>query len=165
MPVAARFGSVGQHTQKARSHSGGGFGSIYTALALERTLRRYEEFKVTLVSRDNYFLFTPMLPEVAASDLELNTIGNPLRKLLKRVNTFVGTIETINIDDRLVTIAHGADEHLHQLPFDYLILALGSDTNFFGLPGVESSALTVRTIDDEVAIRNQVITQLGVSAK
>ena len=120
---------------------------------------------MTLVSRDNYFLFTPMLPEVAASDLELNTIGNPLRKLLKRVNTFVGTIETINVDDRLVAIAHGADEHLHQLPFDYLILALGSDTNFFGLPGVESSALTVRTIDDEVAIRNQVITQLGVSAK
>jgi NADH dehydrogenase FAD-containing subunit len=48
---------------------GGGFGGIYTALALERTLRTNEEFEVTLVSRDNYFLFTPMLPEVAASDL------------------------------------------------------------------------------------------------
>jgi NADH dehydrogenase len=139
---------------------GGGFGGIYTALALERTLRRYEGFEVTLVSRDNYFLFTPMLPEIAASDLELNTIINPLRKLLKRVNTFVGTIDTINVEDRLVAIAHGADGHLHQLPFDYLIVALGSNTNFFGLPGVETSALTVKTIDDGVAIRNQVITQL-----
>jgi NADH dehydrogenase FAD-containing subunit len=101
-----------------------------------------------------------MLPEIAASDLELNTIINPLRKLLKRVNTFVGKVEAIDLDDRLVAIAHGADEHLHQLPFDYLILALGSNTNFFGLPRIESSALSVKTIDDGVAIRNQVITQL-----
>jgi NADH dehydrogenase len=139
---------------------GGGFGGIYAALRLEKTLRRYEDFEVTLVTSENYFLFTPMLPEVAAGDLELNTIINPLRKLLKRVKTFVGTIEAIDLDDRLVTISHGADEHLHQLPFDYLILALGSNTNFFGLPGVEASALTVKTIGDGVAIRNQVITQL-----
>jgi NADH dehydrogenase FAD-containing subunit len=99
-------------------------------------------------------------PEVAASDLELNTIINPLRKLLKQIKTFVGTIEAIDLDDRLANISHGADEHLHQVPFDYLILALGCNTNFFGLPGVEASALTVKTIGDGVAIRNQVITQL-----
>ena len=139
---------------------GGGFGGVYTALALEKALRRSDNCEVTLVSRENYFLFTPMLPEVAASDLELNTIINPLRKLLKRIKTFVGTIEAIDLDDRLVTISHGADEHPHQLPFDYLILALGCNTNFFGLPGVEASALTVKTIGDGVAIRNQVITQL-----
>jgi NADH:ubiquinone reductase (H+-translocating) len=139
---------------------GGGFGGIYAALRLEKTLRRYDDFEVTLVTRDNYFLFTPMLPEIAAGDLELNTIINPLRKLLKRVMTFVGTIEAIDLDDRLVAISHGEDGHLHQLPFDYLILALGSDTNYFGLPGVEASALTIKTIGDGVAIRNQVITQL-----
>jgi NADH:ubiquinone reductase (H+-translocating) len=139
---------------------GGGFGGIYAALRLEKTLRRYDDFEVTLVTRDNYFLFTPMLPEIAAGDLELNTIINPLRKLLKRVKTFVGTIEAIDLDDRLVAISHGEDGHLHQLPFDYLILALGSDTNYFGLPGVEASALTIKTIGDGVAIRNQVITQL-----
>jgi NADH:ubiquinone reductase (H+-translocating) len=139
---------------------GGGFGGIYAALRLEKTLRRYDDFEVTLVTRDNYFLFTPMLPEIAAGDLELNTIINPLRKLLKRVKTFVGTIEAIDLDDRLVAISHGEDGHLHQLPFDYLILALGSDINYFGLPGVEASALTIKTIGDGVAIRNQVITQL-----
>src|ERR1700757_4527222 len=81
---------------------GGGFGGIYAALRLEKTLRRYDDFEVTLVTRDNYFLFTPMRPEIAAGDLELNTIINPLRKLLKRVKTFVGTIEAIDLDDRLV---------------------------------------------------------------
>jgi NADH dehydrogenase len=139
---------------------GGGFGGIYAALRLEKTLRRYDDFEVTLVTRENYFLFTPMLAEVAAGDLELNTIINPLRKLLRRVKTFVGTIEAIDLDDRLVAISHGTNEHLHQLPFDCLILALASSTNFFGLPGVEASALTVKTIGDGVAIRNQVITQL-----
>jgi NADH:ubiquinone reductase (H+-translocating) len=139
---------------------GGGFGGLYVALRLDKTLRRYTDFEVTLVTRENYFLFTPMLPEVAAGDLELNTIINPLRKLLKRVNTFVGTIEGIDLDDRVVAISHGANEHLHQLPFDRLILALGSTSNFFGLPGVEASSFTVKTISDGVAIRNQVITQL-----
>src|SRR6266436_3239402 len=105
-------------TPKKRGGSpGGGFAGIYAALRLDKTLRRYSDFEVTLVTRDNYFLFTPMLPEIAAGDLELDTIINPLRKLLKRVKTFVGTIEAIDLDDRLVAISHGADAHLHQLPF------------------------------------------------
>jgi len=72
---------------------GGGFGGIYAALELEKILAREGSgaFEVTLVTRDNFFLFTPMLHEVAASDLELSTIVNPLRKLLGRVNTFVGS--------------------------------------------------------------------------
>src|SRR5712691_8130119 len=79
---------------------GGGFGGIYAALRLEKLLARRPELEVTLVTRDNYFLFTPMLPEVAAGDLELSTIVNPLRKLLKRVKTFVGTIEAFNRADK-----------------------------------------------------------------
>src|SRR6266446_1468997 len=135
---------------------GGGFGGIYAALRLEKLMAQRPELEVTLVTLENYFLFTPMLSAIAAGDLEVNTIINPLRKLLKRVKTFVGTIEAIDLDDRLVAISHGAHEHLHQLPFDHLILALGADTNFFGLPGVENSALTVKTLGDGVAIRNQV---------
>jgi NADH dehydrogenase len=94
---------------------GGGFGGIYAALKLEKLMARQPELEVTLVTRENYFLFTPMLPEVAAGDLELNTIVNPLRKLLKRVKTFVGTIEALNLEGRQVTISHGLDGHSHEL--------------------------------------------------
>src|ERR1700747_486994 len=59
---------------------GGGFGGIYAALELEKLKRRYIDVDVTLVTRDNYFLFTPMLPEVAAGELEQSTIINPLRR-------------------------------------------------------------------------------------
>ena len=71
---------------------GGGFGGVHAALELEKILPRHADIEVTLVTRDNYFLFTPMLHEVAASDLELHAIVSPLRKLLQRVRTFVGSV-------------------------------------------------------------------------
>jgi NADH:ubiquinone reductase (H+-translocating) len=139
---------------------GGGFGGIYAALEFERALRRHGSVEVTLVTRDNYFLFTPMLHEVAASDLELSAIVNPLRKLLRRVKTFTGFIESINLESKCVAVAHGFDSHVHELPYDHLILALGSSTNFFGLPGLKDVALTIKTLNDAIKLRNRLITHL-----
>src|SRR6266481_23353 len=139
---------------------GGGFGGIYAALRLEKLLARRDDLEATLITRDNYFLFTPMLPEVAAGELEQNTIVNPLRRLLTRVKSFVGTIEAINLEARQVIVSHASDAHRHELPYDQLIMALGAGTNFFTLPGVEASCLTLKTLSDAVAVRNQLITQL-----
>jgi NADH:ubiquinone reductase (H+-translocating) len=90
----------------------------------------------------------------------VSTIVNPLRKLLRRVNTFVGSVEAIDLDARQVKVSHGFDGHTHDLPYDQLVLALGSSTNFFGLPGVEGCALTVKSLADAVALRNRLITHL-----
>src|SRR5271170_1206834 len=139
---------------------GGGFGGLYAALKFESLLPRRKHIEVTLITRDNYFLFSPMLPEVAAGELDHNSIVNPFRKLLKRVKSFVGTIESINLDDRNVIVSHGFDRHQHELPYDQLILALGAGTNFFNLPGVEASCFTLKTLSDAVAVRNQLITSL-----
>jgi NADH dehydrogenase len=139
---------------------GGGFGGIYAALELEKRLARDPGLEVTLVTRDNYFLFTPMLHEIAASDLEVSTIVSPLRKLLTRVKTFVGTIESIDTVTRRVEVSHGFDGHRHELGYDQLVLALGSTSNFFGLPGVERSALTMKSLGDGLALRNRLITHL-----
>jgi NADH dehydrogenase len=136
---------------------GGGFGGTYVALGLERLLARREDVRVTLVTRENFLLFTPMLHEVAAGELEPSTIINPLRKLLSRVETFVGDVERIDLATRHVRVAHGFDGHTHELPFDHLVLALGSVTNFFGLPGVAEQALTMKSIDDALCLRNRVI--------
>src|SRR5260370_39984902 len=139
---------------------GGGFGGIYAALRLEKLLARNGGLEVTLVTRDNYFLFTPMLPEVAAGELEQNTIVNPLRRLLTRVKSFVGTIEAINLQARQGIVSHASDAHRHELPFDQVIIALGAGTNFLHLPRVETSCLTLKTLSDAVAVRNQLITHL-----
>ena len=73
---------------------------------------------VTLVNRENFFLFTPMLHEVAASDLDITKIDSPVRKLLRRVTFFHGEIESIDLVNKRVGLSHGHEEHCHSLPYD-----------------------------------------------
>ena len=136
---------------------GGGFGGIYAALEFERQLFRFQDVEVTLVNRENFFLFTPMLHEVAASDLDLTHIVNPIRKLLKRVRFFNGTAESIDLNARQVVVTHSQDHHRHELEYDHLILSLGSITNFFNLPGLEQCAKTMKSLGDAIALRNHLI--------
>jgi NADH dehydrogenase len=139
---------------------GGGFGGVYTALHLERTLAKRPGVEITLVSRDNFFLFTPMLHEVAASDLDITHIVSPLRTLLKRTAIFIGDIQSIDLEERRVRVSHGFDPHEHDLPYHHLVVALGSMTNFYGLPGLEQRALTMKTLGDAIHLKNRVIATL-----
>src|SRR5262249_40334036 len=118
------------------------------------------DVEITLVSRDNFFLFTPMLHEVAASDLDITHIVSPLRTLLKKTQIFIGDVEAIDVDRRLVRVSHGFERHEHDLPYDHLVIALGSVTNFYGLPGLEQRALTMKTLGDAIHLRNRVIPAL-----
>ncbi|MGH9966507.1 MAG: NAD(P)/FAD-dependent oxidoreductase [Pyrinomonadaceae bacterium] len=139
---------------------GSGFGGLYTALHLEKKLARYPDIEITLVNRENFFLFTPMLHEVAASDLDFTHIVNPVRKLLRRVQFFHGEIRSIDLKKRLVGVAHGDDSHDHELAYDYLVLALGSVTNFYNLPGLAENALTMKSLSDAIRLRNRLIKNL-----
>jgi NADH:quinone reductase (non-electrogenic) len=142
---------------------GGGFGGLYAALELERTIARDADVEVTLVNKDNFFLFTPMLHEVAASDIDLAHIVSPIRALLRRVRFFQGDVQGIDLAARTVTVSHGFDDHVHALGYDYLIVSLGSTTNFHGLPGLEDHALTMKTLGDAIHLRNRVIAHLEES--
>lgn len=139
---------------------GGGFGGLYTALHLEKRLRRSCNIEVTLVNRENFFLFTPMLHEVAAGDLDLTHIVNPVRKLLRRSQFFNGDIKSINLNERTVIATHADDNHDHELRYDYLVLALGSVTNFYNLPGLAENALTMKSLTDAILLRSRLITNL-----
>src|SRR5579862_7574405 len=142
---------------------GGGFGGVYAALHLERLLAHNPEVEICLVSRDNFFLFTPMLHEIAASDLEITNIVNPLRKLLRRVKVLVGEVERIDLPDKRVVVSHGhhnCDHHAHRLSYDHLVLALGSVTNFFNLPGLAELALGMKSLPDAIQLRARIIRRL-----
>ncbi len=136
---------------------GGGFGGLYVATELEKCLAADPEVEVTLINRENFFLFTPMLHEVAASDLDLSNIVNPVRKLLRRVHFFAGDVESVEFASKTVTVSHGTDHHHHELDYDYLVVALGSITNFFNLPGLEERALTMKSLGDAIHLRNRLI--------
>jgi NADH dehydrogenase len=126
---------------------------------MERMVRRHPDIEVTLVNRDNFFLFTPMLHEVAASDLDMTHIVNPIRKLLRRVQFFQGDVESISLERKVVAVSHG-DGHHHELPYDQLVIGLGNITNFYGLPGLEQHALTMKSLGDAIFLRNRLIQNL-----
>jgi len=133
---------------------------MYAALEFEGALAQGDDLDVTLVNRDNFFLFTPMLHEVAASDLDITNIVSPVRKLLRRVTFFHGNVESIDLVNKRVGLSHGHEEHCHSLPYDHLVLALGSSTNFFNLPGLAEHALTMKSLDDAIFLRNRLIANL-----
>jgi NADH dehydrogenase len=139
---------------------GGGFAGLTVAMELERKLGRDPEVEITLVNRENFFLFTPMLHEVAASDLDLTTIVNPARKMLRHVRFFAGEVARIDIGQRSVVVSHGFDHHQHALEFDFLVLGLGCVTNLYGIPGLQEHALTMKTLGDAMRLRNHLIAHL-----
>ncbi|MEY2541146.1 MAG: hypothetical protein QOI22_748 [Verrucomicrobiota bacterium] len=139
---------------------GGGFGGVYTAIHLEKLLARVDAVEICLVSRDNFFLFTPMLHEIAASDLEITNIVNPLRKLLRKVEVLVGDVNQIDLPNKRVLISHGYRKHSLRIDYDHLIIALGSITNFYDIPGLADLAVPMKSLRDAIQLRAQVIQHL-----
>ena len=139
---------------------GGGFGGVYAAMYLEKLLARRSAVEICLVSHDNFFLFTPMLHEIAASDLEITNIVNPLRKLLRKVEVLVGDVNQIDLPNKRVLISHGYRNHSLQIDYDHLIIALGSITNFYDIPGLAGLAVAMKSLRDAIQLRAQIIRHL-----
>ena len=139
---------------------GGGFAGLYAAMELENRLAHDQDVEITLINRENYFLFTPMLHEVAASDLDLTAIVNPVRKMLRRVNFFEGEIESIDLSQKQVVVSHGLAHHQHSRRYDHLVIGLGSTTNLYELPGLDERNLTMKSLGDAIRLRNHIIAQL-----
>src|SRR5271167_1699439 len=136
---------------------GGGFGGVYTALCLERLIGKGAPVEVSLVNRENYLVFQPMLAEVVAGDVGILDTVTPLRQLLAHTDLFVREIEGVDLDRRVVTLGAGLTPRTHELEFDHLVLALGNVTDFRGVPGLPEHALPFKTLADSVRIRNHVI--------
>jgi len=139
---------------------GGGFGGVYTALHLERLAAKGAAIEVSLVNRENYLVFQPMLAEVIAGDVGILDTVSPLRQLLASTDLFVREIEGVDLDRRVVSIGAGLTPSTQELAFDHLVVALGSVTDFRGVPGLPEHALPFKTLADAVRIRNHVINVL-----
>jgi len=139
---------------------GGGFGGVYAAIHLEKLLARVDAVEICLISHDNFFLFTPMLHEIAASDLEITNIVNPLRKLLRKVEVLVGDVNEIDLPNKRVLISHGYRKHSLQIDYDHLVIALGSITNFYDIPGLADLAVPMKSLRDAIQLRAQILRHL-----
>jgi NADH dehydrogenase len=87
---------------------------------LEKLLARRSAVEICLVSHDNFFLFTPMLHEIAASDPEITNIVNPLRKLLRKVEVLVADVNQIDLPNKRVLISRGYRNDSKQIDYDHL---------------------------------------------
>src|ERR1700704_5248195 len=135
--------------------AGGGFAGLYAAMHFDKRLARRADVEVTLISRENFILFTPMLHEVAAGDLAPGDIVNPLRRILRHVNVIEADVQDVDLSARKVRCVHGLDRGELEFEFDHLLLALGSETNFFDNAGIRDWAVTMKNLSDATLLRNR----------
>lgn len=143
---------------------GGGFAGVYAALELEGRIGGKDDIEVILVSKQNYFVFHPMLAEVISGQIGLTDVVSPLRRLLKKTEIQVREIEAIDLERKVVRLAPGFKPHAHELEYDHLILGLGTVTDFRGLRGLPEHALPFKDLSDALHLRHHVIRALEEAA-
>ena len=134
---------------------GGGFGGVATVRHLERVLRRRSDVEITLVSRENFFMLTPLLFEACSGRLELRHCAQPIRAALRRARFIEATVQSVEVDRQLVR-AVAPEGGVYDLPYDHLVVALGASTNDGLIPG-SPDALTFKTMADALVLRNHLI--------
>ena len=130
---------------------GGGFGGLATAQAIS------DRAEVTIVSDDNFLLFTPMLAEVAAGDVDPRHIVSPIRQLCPAARLVVGTVTRVDGTGRSVDVTPLLGGDTRTLTADAMVLAMGSVPATFGVPGADDIALGFKTIGDALRIRNRLV--------
>ena len=155
-PVASEVAPVSSQ-RKRIVILGGGFAGMKTAECLEQELRTNASTSITLISETNALLFTPMLAEVAGSTLEPSHISTPLRSSLRRTEFIRGVVDTIDLENRRVVLASDSSTGSLVVPYDQLVLALGSVSNYLGMANVERLAFDFKSLADAIGIRNRVI--------
>ncbi len=144
---------------------GGGFAGMTTAMSLEEVFGADRSVAFTLVSETNALLFTPMLAEVAGSSVEPTHISSPLRTCLHRTQVIRGRVTQIDQENKRVILAMGdrvpgggpTQGDTRELPYDHLVLALGTVSNYLGMQNVQKVAFNFKSLMDAMRIRNHVI--------
>lgn len=139
---------------------GGGFAGVECARRLEAEFGDDRDIELVMISGDNFLLFTPMLPQVASGMLETRHIVTPIRAVCKKTRLYEGRIKGIDPYGKIVTLWGREHNRGRSIHYDFLVVALGSETNFFGMADVEKNAQTMKTLSDAAALRNRVIDML-----
>nr|WP_321378850.1 NAD(P)/FAD-dependent oxidoreductase [uncultured Bacteroides sp.] len=131
---------------------GGGFGGLKLANKLCNS-----GFQVVLVDRNNYHQFLPMIYEVASAGLEPSSIAFPFRKIFQKRKDFYfrwADVTGVNAKDNLIETSIG------KLKYDYLVIASGTETNYFGNQNIEDVALPMKTVEEAMSMRNILLANL-----
>lgn len=139
---------------------GGGFAGVECTKQLESYFRNDPEIEIVLVSEDNFLLFTPMLPQVASGMIETRHIVMPIRTIIKKAVFYEGRVKNIDPYGKIVNLWGSGDKRGISLHYDFLVVALGSETNFFGMSDLKRNTYQMKTLIDAVMVRNRIIDML-----
>ncbi|GEN74579.1 NAD(P)/FAD-dependent oxidoreductase [Chryseobacterium hagamense] len=137
---------------------GGGFAGIN----LIKSMVNDKRFRITLVDKNNYHFFPPLIYQVATSFIEASNISYPFRKMIskyKNVNFHMGSLVKVDHENNTLETDHGT------LQYDYLVLAMGTETNYFGMENVKKCSLSMKTIDEALYLRNYMLLTLEEAAR
>ena len=140
---------------------GGGYIGFYTALGLQKRLRKGEA-DVTLVSPDSYMTYQPFLPEAAAGLLEPRHVVIPLRDVLKKVHVITAPVTSIDSAAQVATV-HPGDEEPYEISYDEIVIGVGSVTRTFPLPGLQEHAIGFKTVGEAIYLRTHVLSRLDLA--
>lgn len=134
---------------------GGGFAGAFTARAIEKLASK--TFDIELISDRNYFVFQPLLPEVAAGTINVQDAVTPLRQLLKGTKVRLGEVRDIDFSSKTVQIAQGSKRIPAFRSYDHLVLAVGQRTVLDRFPGFAEHSFCMRDVSNAHSVRNHVI--------
>lgn len=140
---------------------GGGFGGAYAAQKLSRKLPK--DWDLTIVDRNNFLLFYPLLVEAGVGSLEARHVVVPTRKFLKRGELLMGEIQSVDLANKSVRLQVIGAENAQRLHFDQLIIAIGSTTKFPPIPGLKEHAFQLKSLSDGLGLRDRGIQLLELA--
>lgn len=134
---------------------GAGFGGLNTYLRIKKLFKN-QRIQITLINKNNYFLFSPLLHEVATGGLGHHNVVEAVRELIDTPEDFLqAEVTEIDLEKKLVKTL--ADEVKMELDYDYLVVATGAETNFYGIPGAQENSLVLKDLRDAIVIRGKLI--------
>ena len=137
---------------------GAGFGGAYTAKYLRKKLGDHAD--IELINSNNYFVFQPLLPEVASGTINAQDAVTPLRLMLPGVRFRMAEVRDIDFEQQTVSLVQGSRRRLLKTSYDHLVIATGQETNLSFLPGFKQHSMTLKNLADAHELRNQVIQRL-----
>lgn len=137
---------------------GGGFAGVH----IIKSLKNDQRFRITLVDKNNYHFFPPLIYQVATSFIQASNISYPFRKMIsdsKNVHFHMGSLVKVNPESKTIETDTGT------LGYDHLVLALGTESNFFGMENVQKCALPMKNIEEALYLRNHMLLNLEEAAR